>query len=321
MLQMSSILPGLKAQGFDITVYCQQGDGYKIIQHDPNIDHFVVQGHDQVPPSLLTEFWDYTRKKYDKWINLCESVEVTLLAAPGRSAWAWPNELRAKMMDVNYLEFMHDLAGVPPPYQPKFYATTAEKVWAKEKARSYGKRNILWSLSGSSGHKRWPHLDSIIASVMLAYPDTHVVLVGDPYCQILETGWENEKRVHRMSGKWTIRESMAFAEQADLIIGNETGLLNGAGSMEAAKIVLLSHSSEEMLTKHWKNTIALQQPKGIGCAKQPCRQLHGADNSNTWLDCPMHEETGTALCQWHIHPDQMWAAIESVFGSPQRKAA
>ena len=315
MTQMSSILPWLKSEGFFITLYCQSGHGYECIKHDPHIDRFIIQEKDAVPPVLLSEFWDATKKKYDKWINLCESVEGTLLAVPGRVNHEWPNELRAKYLNRNYLEWTHELAGVPPPYTPKFYATLDEKAWARRTAQRWGSRNILWSLAGSSGHKTWPHLDTVIANIMLEYDDVHVVLVGDELCRLLETGWEKEPRVHCQSGKWTIRESMAFSEAADLIIGTETGLLNATGFLDVPKIITLSHSSQEMLTKHWKNTIALEQPKGVGCPKQPCRQLH-----TTWDYCMKHE-SGTAVCQFEIGPEMMWDAIVSVLGVAKLKVA
>lgn len=315
MIQTSSIFPSLKEQGYHITLYCSDL-GYDVVKHDPHIDHFIIQGRDEVPPTFLGEFWHYTRQKYDKWVNLSESVECTLLAAPGRSNHEWPDSVRAKYMNRNYLEFTHELAEVPPPYLPKFYATQQERAWAKEKAKSYGRRNVIWSLSGSSGHKTWPHLDMIIARFMTDYPDVHVTLVGDKLSQILEAGWEQERRVHLRSGVWSIRESMAFCEVADLIIGPETGLLNAAGLMDTPKIVTLSHSSQEMLTKHWKHVVVLEQPKGIGCPKQPCRQIHFG-----WEFCPKHEETGTALCQYHIDAEMMWDAIMQVFGMPEMKVA
>jgi ADP-heptose:LPS heptosyltransferase len=316
MIQTSSLFPWLKEQGFHVTLYCQSGQGYESVKHDPHIDRFIVQERDAVPNQFLGEFWAETRKKYDKWINLCESIEGTLLASPGRANWEWPNEVRAKYMDRNYLEWTHELSGVPAPYRPKFYSTPKEREKARWTAQKWGRRNILWSLAGSSGHKVWPHLDAVLAAIMLEYSDTHVVLVGDDACRILEVGWEKEPRVHCKSGEWTIRESMAFAEVADLIIGTETGLLNAAGSMDAAKIVTLSHSSPEMLTKHWKNFIALQQTKGVGCAKSPCRQLHGGGNTSPWTDCPQEPETGTALCQFHVGPEVMMAAVRAALGVP-----
>lgn len=315
-IQASSILPWLKEQGYHITFYCSD-HGVDVIKHDPHIDRFIIQGKDEVPPQFLGEFWKYESKKYHKWINLSESVEATLLAAPGHTNHEWPNSVRAKYMDINYTEFTHDIAEVPPPYRPKFYSTIEERAWAKDKARSYGKRNILWSLSGSSVHKTWPHLDAIVARVMLEYDDVHIVMVGDELCQLLEAGWGRERRVHCQSGKWSIRESMAFAEVADLVIGCETGLLNAAGSMDTPKIVTLSHSSFKMLCQHWKNVIALEQPKGMGCHKFPCRQLH----TSGWDDCMKHEETGTAVCQNEITVEQMWDAVSSVLGKSMKMVA
>ena len=303
LIQASSILPWLHER-YRVTLYVSD-HGFPVIKHDPHVDEFVIQGKDEVPPQVLHEFWEYESKKYSKWVNLSGSVEGTLLAVPGSERFGWPAEVKAKYMDVNYLEFTHEIAGVPPPYQPKFYATQAEKAWAKEKARSYGKRNVLWSLAGSSVHKTWPHLDAVVARLMMLCPDVHVVLVGDELSQVLEAGWEQERRVHCRSGKWSIRESMAFAEVADLIIGTETGLLNAAGFLETPKIVTLSHSSEEMLTKWWKNVTALKQQSG--CPRFPCRQLH-----YSWDTCMKHEETGTAVCQNSIGVEQMWEAITKV---------
>lgn len=232
-----------------------------------------------------------------------------MLAIPGRANHEWPNSTRAKFMDRNYVEFVHDIAEVPGPYSQKFYSTDEEKKWGREVASRWGKKNVLWSLSGSSGHKTWPHMDTIIARIMLAYKDVHVTLVGDGACVLLEQGWGKEPRVHCMSDKWSIRQTMSFAEQCDLVIGPETGVMNGVAFMPMPKIVTLSHSSVEMLTKWWVNTVSLEQPKGIGCNKSPCRQLH-----STWEHCFQEPETGTALCQYHIGPDQMWPHVEAAIG-------
>ena len=326
-IQTSSLFPLLKEQGYWIDFYCQSGGGYDVLKHDPYVDRFIVQGKDEIPPQFLQEFWDYTRPKYTKWINLCESIEGTLLATPGRVNHEWDNALRAKYCDRNYLEWTHELAGLPMVFRPKFYGTLEEKDWARKTAARWGGRNIIWSLSGSSGHKVWPHLDETIKRVLEHYPDVHVTLVGDELCRILQTGWDRfddkldkwvdvNARVHCKSGVWSIRESLAFAEIADLVIGTETGLINSVGHTDVPKIITLSHSSREMLTKHWTNVTVLEQPAGVGCPKSPCRQLH-----YTWDYCPKHEETGTALCQFHITAEMMWDAIREVLGAQQRRVA
>lgn len=307
LIQASSIYPELKKQGYHITLYTTNG-GYSIAKFDPNIDKFIVQDNDQVPNHALPAFWDSISKKYDKFINLSESVEGTLLALHGRTPHGWPHSLRHKMLNVNYMEFTHDLAEVPYNFHQKFHATKEEKDWATKQKNKIGGTVILWSLSGSAVHKTWPYLDSVIARLMLHNKDVKVVLVGDELCKILEQGWEKEPRVLCRSGIWSIRESLAFAQVADMVIGPETGVLNAVGMESVPKIIMLSHSSAENLTKHWKNTVALEPP--TDCF--PCHKMH-----YSFEHCKRDEVTGCAQCQADITPDAVYDAIDGML----RKAA
>lgn len=326
MMMVTSILPRLKEQGFHVTLYTG-ATGEELLKHNPHIDRLIVQEKDVVPPQMLNDFWLHEMKKYDRWVNLSESVEGRFLACPDRIEFWWPNKVRARLMDRNYLEHAHELAEVPGPYKTEFHATKEEIAWAKATAQKWG-RTILWSLAGSTGHKAWPHLDAVIAAVMTQYRDVHIALVGDEACQILEQGWEREPRVHCLSGKWKIRESLAFAYYAaDVVIGVETGLLNAVGCADVQKIITLSHSSQEMLTKHWKNVTVLEQPEGVGCPKRQkanggaCRQLHGGAGMDAWIDCPQEKETGTALCQHSVTAEMMWEAVQAALGQEVRAAA
>lgn len=302
MIQCSSILPGLKAQGYHITLYTSDV-GEALLKHDPNVDEFVVQDREQVPNAWLGEFWEYLDKKYDKFINLSESVEGALLAIPGRISHAWSQDMRHKHCNKNYLEFTHDIAGVLHEFQQKFYATDEEKRWARKEKEALDGFVITWSLAGSSVHKSWPHLDMVIARLLLTHPHVRIVLTGDEMCKLLERGWENEPRVIRRSGVWGIRASLAFAQHSDLVVGTETGLLNAVGFEDVPKVITLSHSSVENLTKHWKNTTSLV-PRGMSC--YPCHRLH-----YSFKYCFRDEETGCAKCQVSITGDEMYDAIVS----------
>lgn len=305
-IQASSILPGLKEQGYHVTFFCTPRT-QDVLLHDPNIDEFYIQDTDQVPNLALNSFWDWHRKKFDKWINLSESVEGTLLALPGRPNHRWPMNLKRRMMDVNYFEFTHDMAQVPMPPRPKFYSTPEERVWAKKEKG--GGMLVMYPLSGSSVHKVWPHQDAFFARVLVKYPSARVVTVGDMMSTLLEQGWENEPRILKRSGKYSIRQSMALLGECDVVVGPETGMLNAAGHMSMPKIVLLSHSSANNLTKHWVNTTAIE-PKNTSCF--PCNQMH-----YSFEHCRRDEETGTAACQADISVDQVWSAFED----SMRKAA
>lgn len=308
-IQASSILPALKEQGYHVTFYCTPRTE-EVLKHDPHIDEFYIQDVDQVPNQALGLFWDNERPKYEKFINLSESVEATFLALPGRPNHKWPMNLRRKMLDVNYMEFMHDLAEAPMPPKPKFYITPEERAWAKkERAKFGGDMLVMFSMAGSSVHKVWPHQDNFFARVLLKYPQARIVTVGDEMSQLLEQGWENEPRIVKKSGKYTIRESMSLLSECDVVVGPETGMLNAASNMPLPKIVLLSHSSANNLTKYWTNTYSMAPP-ATPC--YPCHQMH-----YSFEHCRRDEESGTAACQADISVDQVWEAFED----SMRKAA
>jgi len=304
LIQASSILPGLKDQGFHVTFYTTP-KGLEVVKNDPNIDAFYIQDTDQVPNGdPLTAFWANESRKYDRWINLSESVEGTLLTIPGRANDKWPMEVRRKYMGVNYFEFTHDLAGVPMPPRPKFYPTEEEKAWAKKERASWGGDfALMFTLAGSAVHKVWPHMDGFMARLLLKRPGARIVLMGDELSSILQQGWENESRVLRKCGKYTIRQTLSLLSEVDMVVGPETGVLNAAAHMKVPKIVMLSHSSAENLTKHWENTRALV-PK---TACHPCHQLH-----YSFERCNRDEVTGTAKCQADITIDDAWQAFKEL---------
>jgi len=313
LIQASSVIAALKEKGFHITLYTTPR-GWSVVEHDPNIDAVILQDTDQVPNHELGEFWTHEKKKYDRWINLSESVEGTWLALPGRTNAGWSHEARAKYLNANYFEFAHALAGVSDaPIRPKFCATEEEREWARKERESFGgDRLVMYVLAGSSIHKVWPHMDALFGRFMVLYPDTRIVTVGDEISQVIERGWEEEPRVIRRAGKYSIRQTLALLEFCDMVIGPETGVLNAAGHMPMTKIVFLSHSSKENLTKHWRNTAALG-PDGVDC--WPCHRMH-----YNWDHCRKHEETGTAMCQYNIGIEKAWQAVTRAFGK-LRKAA
>jgi len=87
-------------------------------------------------------------------------------------------------------------------------------------------------------------------------------------------------------------------------MGPETGILNSVAMMPTPKLVWLSHSSVENLTKHWVNTVALQPSE---CPCYPCHQLHYNFEFCTRDD----REAGgpLALCQVNIDADIAWEAL------------
>jgi ADP-heptose:LPS heptosyltransferase len=325
LLQSSSVWTSLSKQGYHITLMTSN-PGADIITEDPYISKIMLLDKDQVPNAHLGDFWAWQAKKYTKFINLSESVEGTFLAMPKRTAHAvWHPALRHKYMNHNYVQHQHELAGVPYELRVKFHTTLDERAWARKTRARMGKFVVLWSLAGSSVHKTWAGLDAIIAALMLNYKEVDVVLCGGPEAYILEAGWEKESRVVKTCGKWSIRQTLSFAMDADLVIGPETGVLNAVATEAMPKVVFLSHSTEENLTRDWTNTVSLQSKgtkcKGRGDDEAPaCHMMHYG-----WEHCTQDKETGTAQCQSDISKEEVYwhleQFIDAKLGIPDRDAA
>lgn len=325
LLQCSSVVAGLKSAGYHVTLYTSP-PAHEVIEHDPNIDAFYLQDRDQVPNHLLGDFWAHEAQKYDKWVNLSESVEVSLLSTPGKTPYTWSPQARHALMNHNYVEMSHLIAGVPHKPQVRFYPLPSERDWArKERSKLGGEPLILWAMTGSSVHKTWGGLDATIASILIEFPQSKVVLVGGQDAQILEQGWENEPRVIRRCGAYKIRETMALLEFVDVMIGPETGVMNAGSQLPCPKVVFLSHSTHENLTRDWTNVYALSSKEtscpGRGNNEAPaCHQMHF-----NWQHCKQfrqegHPQDGTAQCMADIDGAAAWMMIRKAIAStiPER---
>lgn len=327
-MQAASVLAALKAEGYHVTLYCAEGPGYECIKTDPNIDEFYIQGRGQVPDAALPTFWGYHKQKFDRWVNLSESVEGGLLAMTNRPVDTYGPRARHEMLDWNYVDRQHLIADLPTdtPHRIHFYATEAEAKWAKLEKKALGDFLVLWALTGSSVHKIWPWLDNAVSGLLIDFPEANVVFVGGEDGVIIEKGWESTPRVACRSGKYSIRESLALAQVADVVIGPETGVLNAMAMEAMPKIIFLSHSTQENLTKHWVNTHSLASVgtvcKGRGNDEAPaCHQMHyGWDRCTEAPADPLTDElykkiggkrtgAGVAQCQFDIGAQDAYKVI------------
>ena len=83
------------------------------------------------------------------------------------------------------------------------------------------------------------------------------------------------------------------------MVGPETGVLNAASTLKCHKTVMLSHSSHENLSKHWKNTTALG-PEDYPDYCFPCHKMHYGFST-----CNRDKETGGAMCAAKINPQNV----------------
>jgi ADP-heptose:LPS heptosyltransferase len=311
MMLASNIFPGLKRQGYHITLYTHT-NSLETIKFDPHIDKIIIQDSGQVPGEEFRDFVFSLKKKYTKVINLSESIEGTLLSLPDRVSYYWPKELRSERNGMNHYEITAKIAGVPKKLEGKFYPTQGEINWAKKQRKKMGGKVLLWVLSGSSVHKFWPWLDQAVARIMLNYPEWKVVFVGDEISKLLAMGWEKEKRVFNQCGLWDIRKTMTFCGVADGIVTPETGVALSVSFKNIPKILLLSHSAPKSYAEDWNACIPLTPDN---CECYPCHQMHyGWEYCNSVEICGENEEESAtvAKCQANISVDKFMGAFNKI---------
>jgi hypothetical protein len=89
--------------------------------------------------------------------------------------------------------------------------------------------------------------------------------------------------------------------------------LNALSLEPVRKIVTLSHSSVENLTRDWTNTVSLA-PANTSC--YPCHRLHLLEDAFKYCK----QQNGVAACQADIPASAMVDAVEWIF-KEDRKAA
>jgi hypothetical protein len=121
--------------------------------------------------------------------------------------------------------------------------------------------------------------------------------------------------IHLIGREWNIRDSLAFAQLADVVIGPESAIANAVSFEPMLKIVLLSHSTEKNLTRDWPETVTVAVD-GLDC--YPCHRIH-----TSMQFCSMDKDTRAAACQASIKPEQIQGIVSEYLAwlARQDKAA
>lgn len=309
---MSPLLRKLKEDGYHVTLnisrYCKA-----VFENNPHVDNVLIQERDLIPNPMLGEYWKMWSAEYDRYINLSESIEGDLLVIEGRAPFFTTKAWRHKMCNANYYDYTMARGGYPAELgtRGELFFTRAEE----RKASSFfepmkDKFVVVWALNGSSHHKVYPLLEPTLLEWFKLHPDSICITTGDYTAKLLE--FEHPQLLTR-AGAWSIRESLISTKYADLVVGPETMMTNAAGCYPTPKIVLLSHSSRENLTKYFENDFSLEPD----CACYPCHQLHYTKDS-----CPTGEMKDTAtdqvlgqapLCAVSISPLRVLDQMEQIY--------
>lgn len=306
---MSPVLRALKQDGYHITLNCTE-PCYEILQHDPNIDCFMVQKTNEIPQTELGPYWTKMEKLFDRWIQLNGSIEGRLLKIPnqinlitGQDDYTLPKMVRHEMCNRNYMDETMMIAGYPDRKgeQPDLYFTEEETKWAKMIREKHKGFLVVWGITGSSVHKIYPYADAVIQALVEGRPEAQVLLVGEKGGQLII---DPHDRIFDWCGDISIRQSFILTKIADLVVSPETSVANASSCFDTPKVVILSHSTEENLTKYWRNCTSVFEP--VQC--YPCHKLHYEKNS-----CPIEPTIKMPLCQALLHPSKLFPGIEAAY--------
>lgn len=283
---------------------------YVVFQNNPYIDKISVKSKREFNTDMTSwQQWFAGRAdEFDVFAHLSHSCEASLAFFPDQTFFWWPPHVRRRMANHNYLEFVHDIAGVPYEFDRLFWPTLEEVERAAETRRDIfkkgGERPIIgWAISGTRLDKTHPAIGLMVARAVKEL-NAHVVLMGAPgknaedsqkIVEHVSRTNGSDEGVHQaistqVPGNWPIRRSLAFAQACDLIITPDTGIAWSVAFEGVPKIVLLSHASAENITKHWVNTVTLHADQDrVPC--WPCHRLH-----NTHDTCISNKDNTGAAC-------------------------
>lgn len=284
-LWSSSVAAHLHAQGYAVTVYTSKG-GAEVLRHDPHIARLVVVPEGVMDDREMLQYWAHEATKFDRWVNLIGSVEHRLLFHETSVEFFHPHRLRHQLANVNYLERIHDYADVPHEWRQRFYPSEAEVAWARKWRAELPGPFVVINPAGSGPVKYWPHARRLME--LLAERRIYSMVIGDvkndptladvePYGTVIGMGLP-------------VRAALTLATLADAVVATESLVANAVAFEPMLKIITLSHSSNENLTKHWRNTAAIE-PAGLAC--HPCHRIHPI--GFTW--CARDQATGASACQ------------------------
>ena len=284
--------------------------------------------HDKnVKNELLGKHIEWLRKKHncDRVIDLNESIEVSLSQHPRSPNYKLPKQERIARFNRNFYEYCFEHAKEDwtwPLTEPESYRRECIAKFLRPElffdnkelndARKHLKPgyNVLIGLSGSGTNKTYPWMMDLCNKIMDDYPDAQIITVGDLKCQILEDAID-DKNVTKLSGKITMRMSMALTSIVDLVISPDTGLLHASGCFDTPKIGLLGHNTIECITKYFINDFSIESNEKLAPCS-PCLYLI----YDMKQQCPLNPITRSSVCMADGIPlDKVYTKFKEVYNA------
>lgn len=324
----ASVLRPLKKLGYMVEVLTTAKDTHTVYLNNPFIDKLSLKADGEIPGGSDWQKWFAARQgEFDLFVNLSHTCEYRHALFADQTQFWWPQDYRRKLCAGSYLETVHDVVGVPHMFGPLFFPTEEEKERAaKTRDEQIGGRYIAWVISGSRIDKIYPYTGMVICRIIKELNIPVVLIgVGDKQFEFAQKIQDDVRRTNSsLKGlhlalspansdpgghqNWSIRRSLTQAMAADLVVTPDTGVAWAVAMEDVPKLVMVSHSSVENITKHWVNTVTLHaDPDNVPC--WPCHRLH-----NDISTCTPNKDGGhAAACISDISVETVVTEVERLW--------
>lgn len=299
---ITPVLRKLHEDGYHVTLNCTERS-VDVLLVNPHIDAFLFQETNEISRTDLKEHWEKLSKHFDRFINLSGSIEGSLLKGPGSPEFRKSKEELHAECNFNYMDRTMEIAGYPEMKGclPELHFRSNEERFAKKVRKKNKGFLVVVSMTGSSIHKIYPWMGDIVDTITRAIKDSHVCLVGEAGCRGII---DETPQIHDYCGQLDIRKTFCLLKYADLVVTTETAVANAASSFDTPKVVILSHSSEENLTKYWTNCYPVYQ--SVSC--YPCHKMHFTRDT-----CKTDETINFPICASLLSPRKVMDAVDVVY--------
>ncbi len=330
----ASPLHALKRMGY-MTEVISSTPFHVVYLNNPNIDKLSVKDSNRDLPQgdmLKWQAWFESRAhEYDLFGHFSHTCEGRHALFPSSTSFWWPAEYRRKLCAGSYLETVHDIMGVPYEFGPLFYATDEEDENALSVKKQAGPRVLGWVISGTRIDKMYPYAAYAISRIIKEF-NIPVMLFGAPNDKEYSSAEMIKAEVERTNGtreglfsacqspqipeeqRWGIRPALTLLQNCDVVVSPDTGPAWAVAMEPMPKVIMVSHTSVENITKHWKNTTTLHaDPDRVPC--WPCHRLH--DGPET---CVTNKEGNGAACISDISVERLVQVVAESWGQGRGSA-
>lgn len=329
----SPVLADIKAQFKDckLTAMCQGAIG-QLFTHDPHIDEIFQftkpSGwvHHLTPSPIINnirkgEFdtgilmtnsfssaWWFYRGRVQNRIGFKGNLRSLLL----NHALPFPKDIETQHLVKTYKELLLPLGIDYSTTEPKLYLSDEEVRVTKEVLRKEGAQqdSIVVGISPGAAYgsaKCWiPERFRLLAQSLVKDPKKFVIFFGDASQRNLSEKITQDlgERVLNLTGKTSLRELMAYMQECDVMVANDSGAMHMSYGLDIPVVALFGPTSD-VKTGPLKRALTIH--KHVPCS--PCYKKV----------CPISDPNDHHKCMKDIEVEEVQQAIEKLCSQNSRK--